>query len=124
MKLSRRPAAAPANAAERHSAAPDHAGDERRLHQLRRSIVSLVILGILIAALLLAVPGLRGVAHSLRRADWTWIAAAIAFEFLSCLGYVLIFWLVFPRAPRRFAGRLAWAELAFGAAVSVGGAGS
>jgi uncharacterized protein (TIRG00374 family) len=111
-------------AAQRSSPAPDDAGDERRAHQLRRSIVSLVILGVLIAALLLAVPGLRSVAHALRRADWTWIAAALAFEFLSCLGYVLIFWLVFPHAPRRFAARLAWAELAFGAAVSVGGAGS
>src|SRR5437588_4125392 len=120
MKLSRRSPAKEVPA----SPAPDDTGDERREHQLRRSIVSLMILGVLIAALLLAVPGLRGVAHDLRRADWTWIAAAIAFEFLSCLGYVLIFWLVFPQAPRRFAARLAWAELAFGAAVSVGGAGS
>jgi uncharacterized membrane protein YbhN (UPF0104 family) len=53
-----------------------------------------------------------------------WVAAGVAFEILSCLGYVLAFLQVFERIPRRFGARVALSELAFGAAVSLGGAGS
>jgi uncharacterized membrane protein YbhN (UPF0104 family) len=53
-----------------------------------------------------------------------WIAAAIALEILSCLGYVLAFLQVFETTPIRFGGRVALTEQAFGAAVSLGGAGS
>jgi uncharacterized protein (TIRG00374 family) len=106
------------------TASPPPGGQEERGRQLGRSIVSLLILGVLIVALLLAVPGLNGVAQKLRHAEPGWIALAVALEFLSCVGYVLIFELVFHRTPRKFAARLAWSELAFGAAVSVGGAGS
>jgi uncharacterized membrane protein YbhN (UPF0104 family) len=91
--------------------------------KLTRSLVTLAVLVVLVAALLLAVPGLDGVANQMRDAQWDWIAAAVALEFLSGLGYVLTFQLVFDRAPRRFARRLAWSEQAFQGAVSVGGAG-
>ena len=53
-----------------------------------------------------------------------WVAAAILLEVLSCLGYVLIFLTVFDRAPIVFGARVALTEMAFGAAVSLGGAGS
>ena len=49
---------------------------------------------------------------------------AVDLEILSCLGYVLAFLQVFDRAPVRFGARVALSELAFGAAVSLGGAGS
>ena len=39
------------------------------------------------------------------------------------MGYVLAFQLVFHRAPLRFAARVAWSQLAFGAVVPAGGAG-
>ena len=55
---------------------------------------------------------------------WPTVAGAVALEFLSCMGYVAVFQLVFARAPRRFAARLAWTEMAFGSALSFGGAGS
>lgn len=100
----------------------DPAG-EHHARRLRRSIFSLVILVILVGALLLSIPGLSGVERQLGHAAKGWIVVAIAFEFLSCVGYVLIFQLVFARAPRLFAARLAWSELAFGAAISLGGAG-
>jgi uncharacterized membrane protein YbhN (UPF0104 family) len=73
--------------------------------------------------LLAAVPGLDGVADELRRARVPWVAAAIGLEILSCVGFILAFQLVFSRAPLRFAARLALAEIGFGAAISVGGAG-
>ncbi len=94
-----------------------------RGRQLRRGILSLAVLGVLIVGLLAAVPGLHGVADQLQDASVPWVAAAIALEILSCVGFILAFQLVFARAPLRFAARLALAEMGFGAAVSVGGVG-
>ena len=71
----------------------------------------------------MAVPGCSNVSHRLRDIDGGWIVLAIALELLSCLGYVLAFQLVFHRAPLRFAARVAWSQLAFGAVVPAGGAG-
>lgn len=92
--------------------------------KLRHGIAWLAILAVIVVALLLAVPGLSKVGHALRHAKLTWVGVAVAFEVLSNVGYELVVMLVFPAAPRRFAGRLALAESALGAAVSVGGAGS
>jgi uncharacterized membrane protein YbhN (UPF0104 family) len=94
-----------------------------RGRQLRRGIVGLAILAVLIVTLLAAVPGLDGVTDELERARVPWVVAAIGLEILSCVGFILAFQLVFSRAPLRFAARLALAEIGFGAAVSVGGAG-
>jgi uncharacterized membrane protein YbhN (UPF0104 family) len=91
---------------------------------LRNGLISLAILIALAGGLLLAIPGLHGVAHALGTMDSGWLAAGVGLEILSCLGYVLAFLQVFERAPIRFGARVALSELAFGAAVSVGGAGS
>jgi uncharacterized membrane protein YbhN (UPF0104 family) len=90
---------------------------------LRRSFMTLAVLVVLVVALLVAVPGLDGVATDVQHAELGWVAAAVGFEILSGIGYVLTFQLVFKRAPRRFARRLAWSEQAFQGAVSLGGAG-
>jgi uncharacterized membrane protein YbhN (UPF0104 family) len=92
-------------------------------YRLRRSIATLAVLVVLVVALLLALPGLDGVEQELRHANWGWVCAGVALELLSGLGYVLTFQLVFDRAPRRLARRLAWSEQAFQGAVSLGGAG-
>jgi uncharacterized membrane protein YbhN (UPF0104 family) len=70
------------------------------------------------------VPGLHGVGDAVSDMSGGWLAVAIGLEILSCLGYVLAFLQVFDRAPVRFGARVALSELAFGAAVSLGGAGS
>src|SRR5262249_62071238 len=49
---------------------------------------------------------------------------ALALEVAPCLGCVLAFRQVFGRAPIRLGARVALTELAFGVAVSLGGAGS
>jgi uncharacterized membrane protein YbhN (UPF0104 family) len=97
---------------------------EARVHgrHLRNGIISLAVVVALVVALLLAVPGLDSV--SVRHVDKDTVIAAFALELLSCVGYVLVVQLVFARAPRRFAARLAWSEMAFGAALGFGGAGS
>lgn len=91
---------------------------------LKHGLVYLVLLFVLVAALLLAVPGLEGVAHTVERMRLSWVAVAVALELLSCLSYVLAFLRVFQLEPARIGARVALAELAFGAAVSLGGAGS
>jgi uncharacterized membrane protein YbhN (UPF0104 family) len=91
---------------------------------LWRGLVWLVILGAFVVGLLLAVPGLHGVADAVADMQPDWLVVAVALEILSCLGYVLAFLQVFERAPIRFGARVALSELAFGAAVSLGGAGS
>jgi uncharacterized membrane protein YbhN (UPF0104 family) len=91
---------------------------------LRRGLISLAILVALAGGLILSVPGLHGVGHTLAHMALGWIAVGIALEILSCLGYVLAFLQVFETTPLRFGGRVALTEQAFGAAVSLGGAGS
>ncbi len=93
-------------------------------HSLWRGLISLAILVAIVVGLLLAVPGLHRVADAVTDMRPGWLLLAVGLEILSCLGYVLAFLQVFDRAPIRFGARVALSELAFGAAVSLGGAGS
>jgi uncharacterized membrane protein YbhN (UPF0104 family) len=96
---------------------------ERDAHRLRSGIVWTVALLALLLAIGLAVPDLRDVLARAARAAPGWLVLAVALELASCLGYVATVRLVLRRAPRREARWLAWAEMAFGAVVPVGGAG-
>ena len=98
--------------------------DPKATRNLRNGLISLVLLIALVVGLILAVPGLHGVGREVARMPLLLVVAAIGLEVLSCVGYVLAFLQVFDRAPIRFGARVALSELAFGAAVSVGGAGS
>lgn len=98
--------------------------DAHQARRLRNGIITLLVLAVLVVALLIAVPGLHGVEHAVTRMTPGWVAAAVVLEFLSCSGYVLIFLRVFNRLPMVFGARVALTEMAFGAAVSLGGAGS
>jgi len=91
--------------------------------KLRNGLITLALLVILVVALLLAVPGLHGVAHDVTHMGALWLGLAVLLEILSCGSYVLAFLQVFDRAPIRFGARVALSELAFGSAVSLGGAG-
>jgi hypothetical protein len=97
---------------------------EKASRSLRRGPISVAILVALVVGLVLAVPGLHGIGRTVAHMQGGWIAAAVALEVLSCLAYVLAFLQVFERAPIRFGARVALSELAFGTAVSLGGAGS
>jgi uncharacterized membrane protein YbhN (UPF0104 family) len=90
---------------------------------LRRGLISLAVPVAIVAGLAVAVPGLHRVGHEIARMRLGWVGVAIGLEALSVLGYVLAFWQVFERAPRRLGARVALSEQAFGAAVSLGGAG-
>jgi uncharacterized membrane protein YbhN (UPF0104 family) len=98
-------------------------------HALSRGRLSgrLVGCGLLSAAvvsLALAVPPLRSVARQLTHLDPGWIAAAIALELASCLGFVVIFRLFFDQVPSRLARQIAWTEQGSGALLPGGGVGA
>lgn len=104
---------------------PDQAqGGREAARRLRHGLIALAILVGMVVGLLLAVPGLHHVARTVTRMSGGWVAVAIGLEILSCLGYVLAFLQVFERAPLRFGARVALSELAFNAAVSLGGVSS
>ncbi|HUB75313.1 MAG TPA: flippase-like domain-containing protein [Solirubrobacteraceae bacterium] len=93
---------------------------------LRNSLISLALFFALIAALLLAVPGLDAAADRIAHASVAWTAAGVLLEVLSCLGYVVLFDLVFGRIAgagggRALGSRLSLAELAVNSVVSVSG---
>jgi uncharacterized membrane protein YbhN (UPF0104 family) len=98
------------------------AGKARR--SLRNGFITLVLAGALVVGLLLAVPGLKGVATTVSHMKAQWVVLAILLEVLSCASYVLVFLQVFERAPVRVGSYVALSEEAFGAAVSLGGVGS
>jgi uncharacterized membrane protein YbhN (UPF0104 family) len=91
--------------------------------QLRRSVVALLIVIVAAAALVTSLPGLDDIQHEIEHASAGWLLAAIGLEYLSCIGYVLIVMLAFPRARTRPIARLAWAELAANAVLPAGGLG-
>jgi uncharacterized protein (TIRG00374 family) len=88
---------------------------------LRNSIISLAVFFVLLAGLLTGVPGLRSAAERITDANPAWIAAGLVMELLSCLGYVVLFELVFGMLSRRTATRLSLSELAMNSVVSVSG---
>jgi uncharacterized membrane protein YbhN (UPF0104 family) len=75
----------------------------------------------LVVALLIAVPGLDAAADRITKANIAWTVAGIVLEVLSCLGYVVLFGLVFGRLGRSLSSRLSLAELAVNSVVSVSG---
>lgn len=103
------------------SSAAEAAGQGRKL---RNGVITLVLLMVLVASILVAVPGLHGVLHRMAQMPIETVFGALGLEVMSCFGFVFAFWLVFWRAPFVFAARVAWTEMAFGSAVSLGGAGS
>jgi uncharacterized membrane protein YbhN (UPF0104 family) len=91
---------------------------------LRNGFITLILAGALVVGLLLAVPGLKGVATAVSQMSVPWVVVAVVLEVLSCGGYVVAFLQVFERAPVRVGSYVALSEEAFGAAVSLGGVGS
>jgi uncharacterized membrane protein YbhN (UPF0104 family) len=89
--------------------------------RLRNSIISLAIFFALVVALLFGVPGLDEAADRITHASVPWVLVGIALELLSCLGYVLLFELVFGRLGRSLSSRLSLSELAVNSVVSVSG---
>lgn len=91
--------------------------------RLRNSIISLAVFFVIVVGLLFGVPGLRQAGEQITDADLTWVFIAGSLELLSCLSYVVLFWLVFGRLGRGLSSKLSLAELAVNSVVSVSGLG-
>jgi len=118
------------SATERSGFTPDEPADlpaegtpERDAHRLRNGVIWAVVLAVLLLGIGLAIPNLRSVLDRAADASWGWLAIGVGLELASCLGYVGVVRLVLRRGPAPLVRRLAWAEMAFGAVVPVGGAG-
>ena len=98
-------------------------GVDHDARRLRSGIAWTLALALLLVAIGLAVPDLRNVLHRVADASIWWLVLGVALELLSCLGYVATVRLILNRGPKREVRRLAWAEMAFGAVVPIGGAG-
>jgi uncharacterized membrane protein YbhN (UPF0104 family) len=103
---------------------PEQVDASKARRSLRNGFITLILGGALVVGLLLAVPGLKGVATTVSHMKAQWVVVAIVLEALSCASYVVAFLQVFDRAPFRLGARVALSEEAFGAAVSLGGVGS
>jgi uncharacterized membrane protein YbhN (UPF0104 family) len=87
-------------------------------------VAAAVLLSVAIGSLLLAVPGLRGVARQITHMRLGWIVAAGVLELGSCAGFVVVFRLFFDELPAGPARELAWAEEGSGALLPGGGVGA
>ena len=91
---------------------------------IRRRLLIALVLATATVTLVLAVPPLRGTAHQIDAMNPIWVVAAVAFEFGSCVGYVVIFRRFFDQVPPGPARELAWTEEASGALLPTGGVGA
>jgi len=91
---------------------------------VRRRLLSIGVLAAVVVSLLLAVPGLRSVAHEISHVDVAWLILAGALELASCASFVIIFRQFFVGIAARQARRLAWTEMGSGALLPGGGVGS
>jgi uncharacterized membrane protein YbhN (UPF0104 family) len=119
---------APGNAREQAAGAQEGAREddttaaiESQSRRLRNSIVSLAVFFVLLVGLLAGVPGLHSAAERITDAKPAWVVAGVVCEVLSCVGYMVLFDLVFGRIGRRLVSRLSLAELAMNSVVSVSG---
>jgi uncharacterized membrane protein YbhN (UPF0104 family) len=91
---------------------------------IARRATIVVLFSVVIASLLLAVPGLEGVARQIADLNVPWMAAAVVLEFGSCVAFVVIFRLFFDEVSAGPARELAWTEQGAGALLPGGGAGA
>jgi uncharacterized membrane protein YbhN (UPF0104 family) len=93
-------------------------------HDLRRRLLTVLVLAVCVATVLLAVPDLRPVVRDIGDMSPALVAAAIALEIASCLSFVVIFRLFFRPVPGSAAREMAWSQMGSGALLPGGGVGS
>ncbi len=89
-----------------------------------RRLLSVLVLSVCVLTVLLAVPDLHPVLREVSEMNAALVSAAIALELASCLSFVVIFRMFFPRLPARAARELAWSQMGSGALLPGGGVGS
>jgi uncharacterized membrane protein YbhN (UPF0104 family) len=106
------------------AAAPDDASPPADAGRLRRAAIRIAIGLVVVAVVVLVTPGLGKVRERFEDISAPWLVAALVFEVLSCVSYVVVFRAVFaPGYPWRRIVRLGLSEIAVTALLPVGGAG-
>jgi uncharacterized membrane protein YbhN (UPF0104 family) len=95
-----------------------------RRYDLRRRLLTVLVLGGCVVTVLLAVPDLRPAVGDIAQMNPALVAAAIVLEVASCMSFVVIFRLFFGPIPRAMARKMAWSQMGSGALLPGGGAGS
>jgi uncharacterized membrane protein YbhN (UPF0104 family) len=109
-------------AASRPAASRPAAQTER--HDLRRRLLTVVVLAICVGAVVAAVPDLRPVVGEIANINPALVVVAVALELASCLSFVIIFRLFFEPIPAPAAREMAWSQMGSGALLPGGGVGS
>jgi uncharacterized membrane protein YbhN (UPF0104 family) len=105
-------------------APPDHGRPPADARRLRRAAVRVAVGLVAVAVIVAVTPGLDQVRERFETISAPWLAAALVFEVLSCVSYVVVFRAVFaPGYAWRQVLRLGLSEIAVTALLPVGGAG-
>ncbi len=98
--------------------------EELNPRRIRRRLLQLAVVVAVVAILILVGPGFGSIRSHLRHASPGWIVAAVGFEVLSALSYVVIFRAVFCRRMGwQLSYQIGMAEQAANSVLSVSGAG-
>jgi uncharacterized membrane protein YbhN (UPF0104 family) len=116
--------AAPQPPAPRRLARPAPQPPALDRHDLRRRLLTMLVLAACVVTVLLAVPDLRRVVREIAGMNPLVVAAAAALELASCLSFVVIFRLFFRPIPKSAAREMAWSQMGSGALLPGGGVGS
>jgi uncharacterized membrane protein YbhN (UPF0104 family) len=93
-------------------------------HTLRRRVITLLLLGLCLVAVVLAVPDLQPVVGEIAAMNPALVVTALVLEVASCVSFVVIFRTFFAPVPAPAARQLAWAQMGSGAVLPGGGVGS
>jgi uncharacterized membrane protein YbhN (UPF0104 family) len=98
--------------------------DELNPRRIRRRLLQLAVVVAVVVILIVVGPGFGSLRAHLKHASAGWVAAAVGFEVLSALSYVVIFKAVFCRLMSwRLSYQIGMAEQAANSVLSVSGAG-
>jgi uncharacterized membrane protein YbhN (UPF0104 family) len=114
---------APAQPSWQRPAASRPAAQTER-HDLRRRLLTVVVLAVCVGAVVAAVPDLRPVVREIADINPALVVVAVALELASCLSFVIIFRLFFEPIPAPAAREMAWSQMGSGALLPGGGVGS
>ncbi|MFL5859867.1 MAG: hypothetical protein ACJ780_03685, partial [Solirubrobacteraceae bacterium] len=119
---------APANGSLEQSSVqrPPETGPAAQIdrNELRRRLLTVVVLTLCVGAAVVAVPDLRPVVREIEQINPALVIAAVILELASCVSFVVIFRLFFKPIPAPAAREMAWSQMGSGALLPGGGVGS
>ena len=116
--------APPLAPAQPRAPAPPLAPAALERHDLRRRVITVLVLAVCAGTVLLAVPDLRPVVREIAAMNPGLVAVAVVLELASCASFVVIFRRFFSPVPGAVAREMAWSQMGSGALLPGGGVGA